>query len=285
MKWTEPAYAKLNLTLDILGKLENGYHSLSMVMQSVSLCDQVTLIRGEGVSGLQVACGSGAPSGPENIVWRAAQSFFDYCDIQDQDALFQIEKHIPSQAGMGGGSSDGAAALRLLNRAYGTGLSPEVLRQIGAGVGADVPFCVTGGTMQAQGIGEKLTPLAPLPDCTLLLCKPQVGVSTPQAFRESDRAPAVPPKTPAMAAALASGELSQVAACLGNRFQEILPLPEIEEIAAAMRFGGALGACMTGSGSAVFGIFTEESAAQNTGEALRKWGQVWLARPVPQWEI
>ena len=285
MKWTEPAYAKLNLTLDILGKLENGYHSLSMVMQSVSLCDQVTLMRGEGVSDLQVACGGGAPSGPENIVWRAAQSFFDYCDIQDQDALFQIEKHIPSQAGMGGGSSDGAAALRLLNRAYGTGLSPEVLRQIGAGVGADVPFCVTGGTMQAQGIGEKLTPLAPLPDCTLLLCKPPVGVSTPQAFRESDRAPAVPPKTPAMAAALASGELSQVAACLGNRFQEILPLPEIEEIAAEMRFGGALGACMTGSGSAVFGIFTEESAAQNTGEALRKWGQVWLARPVPQWEI
>mgnify|MGYP001623025624 CR=1 FL=1 len=285
MKWTEPAYAKLNLTLDILGKLENGYHSLSMVMQSVSLCDQVTLIRGEGVSGLQVACGSGAPSGPENIVWRAAQSFFDYCGIQDRDALFQIEKRIPSQAGMGGGSSDGAAALRLLNRAYGTGLSPETLRQIGAGVGADVPFCVTGGTMQAQGIGERLTPLAPLPDCTLLLCKPPVGVSTPQAFRESDRAPAVPPKTPAMAAALASGELSQVAACLGNRFQEILPLPEIEEIAAAMRFGGALGACMTGSGSAVFGIFTEESAAQNTGEALRKWGQVWLARPVPQWEI
>lgn len=285
MKWTEPAYAKLNLTLDILGKLENGYHSLSMVMQSVSLCDQVTLIRGEGVSDLQVACGGGAPSGPENIVWRAAQSFFDYCDIQDQDALFQIEKHIPSQAGMGGGSSDGAAALRLLNRAYNTGLSPEELRQIGAGVGADVPFCVTGGTMQAQGIGEKLTPLAPLPDCILLLCKPPVGVSTPQAFRESDRAPAVPPKTPAMAAALASGELSQVAACLGNRFQEILPLPEIEEIVTAMRSGGALGACMTGSGSAVFGIFTEESAARNTGESLRKWGQVWLARPVPQWEI
>lgn len=285
MKWTEPAYAKLNLTLDILGKLENGYHSLSMVMQSVSLCDTVTLIRGEEVSGLQVACGNGAPSGPENIVWRAAQSFFDYCDIQDQDALFQIEKHIPSQAGMGGGSSDGAAALRLLNRAYNTGLSPEELRQIGAGVGADVPFCVTGGTMQAQGIGEKLTPLAPLPDCILLLCKPPVGVSTPQAFRESDRAPAVPPKTPAMAAALASGELSQVAACLGNRFQEILPLPEIEEIVTAMRSGGALGACMTGSGSAVFGIFTEESAARNTGESLRKWGQVWLARPVPQWEI
>lgn len=285
MKWTEPAYAKLNLTLDILGKLENGYHSLSMVMQSVSLCDTVTLIRGEGVSGLQVACGSGAPSGPENIVWRAAQSFFDYCGIQDRDALFQIEKHIPSQAGMGGGSSDGAAALRLLNRAYNTGLSPEELRQIGAGVGADVPFCVTGGTMQAQGIGEKLTPLAPLPDCTLLLCKPPVGVSTPQAFRESDRAPAVPPKTPAMAAALASGELSQVAACLGNRFQEILPLPEIEEIVTVMRSGGALGACMTGSGSAVFGIFTEESAARNTGEALRKWGQVWLARPVPQWEF
>lgn len=285
MKWTEPAYAKLNLTLDILGKLENGYHSLSMVMQSVSLCDTVTLIRGEEVSSLQVACGNGAPSGPENIVWRAAQSFFDYCGIQDRDALFQIEKHIPSQAGMGGGSSDGAAALRLLNRAYNTGLSPEELRQIGAGVGADVPFCVTGGTMQAQGIGEKLTPLAPLPDCILLLCKPPVGVSTPQAFRESDRAPAVPPKTPAMAAALASGELSQVADCLGNRFQEILPLPEIEEIADAMRSGGALGACMTGSGSAVFGIFTEESAAQNTGEALRKWGQVWLARPVPQWEI
>ena len=285
MKWTEPAYAKLNLTLDILGKLENGYHSLSMVMQSVSLCDQVTLMRGEGISGLQVACGNGAPSGPENIVWRAAQSFFDYCDIQDQDALFQIEKHIPSQAGMGGGSSDAAAALRLLNRAYGKGLTADELRSLGSRIGADVPFCITGGTMQAEGIGEILTPVAELPNCWILLCKPPIGVSTPQAFKESDNAPAVPPKTPDMVQALETGSLEKIAAALGNRFQEILQIPQIRGIIRNMEENGALGACMTGSGSVVFGIFCEKEKAEQAANRLKGLGNCYVVQPISEYSL
>lgn len=281
MKWKEPAYAKINLTLDILGKLPNGYHSLATVMQSVSLCDTVCLSREEGTTGIRVDCGGSAPSGPDNIVWKAAKAFFDYCGIENQGVAFQIEKRIPSQAGMGGGSSDGAAALRLLNRAFQTKLSAQALRELGAGVGADVPFCVTGGTMKAEGFGEILTPAPAIPSCTILLCKPPIGVSTPQAFRASDSAPAVPPKTPAMLSALESGNLEQVASCLNNRFEDILRLPEITEITRRMKAGGALGACMTGSGSVVFGLFREENAAQKAGETLQELGQVFLAHPVP----
>lgn len=282
MKWTEPAYAKINLTLDILGRLENGYHSLSTVMQSVSLCDQVTMTR-EQEGGILVDCGGKAPSGPDNIVWKAARIFFDFCGIpeSEQHVRFLVEKNIPSQAGMGGGSSDGAAALRLLNRTYETGLSVETLRQLGSRVGADVPFCITGGTLEAAGFGEVLTPAPAMPDCGLLLCKPPIGVSTPEAFRQSDRAPAVPPKTPDMLAALHSGELNRIAACLNNRFEDILQLPEIEEIIARMKANGALNAIMTGSGSTVFGLYATEEKARKAALSLTGLGQIFVAVPVP----
>ena len=135
--------------------------------------------------------------------------------------------------------------------------------------------------MKAEGFGEILTPAPAMPPCTVLLCKPPIGVSTPQAFRASDSAPAVPPKTPAMLSALESGSLEQVAYCLNNRFEDILRLPEITEITRRMKAGGALGACMTGSGSVVFGLFCEENAAQKAGERLQELGQVFLAHPVP----
>ena len=282
MQWTEPAYAKLNLTLDILGRLPNGYHSLAMVMQSVSLKDDVTLTLGEPGTGIRVECGEGAPSGKENIVWKAADAFFRYCDRKAEDVCFHIEKHTPSQAGMGGGSSDAAAALRLLNCAFHAGLTAQELRSIGAGVGADVPFCITGGTMQAEGIGEVLTPVTPLPSCGILLCKPPVGVSTPEAFRLSDSAPAAAPHTPAMVQALASGDLSTIAGCLHNRFQEILQIPQITAIIDAMKREKALGACMTGSGSVVFGIFPSEEQAQQSAKAVSAMGQVFVVHPVEE---
>ena len=182
---------------------------------------------------------------------------------------------------MGGGSSDGAAALRLLNRTYETGLSVETLRQLGSRVGADVPFCITGGTLEAAGFGEVLTPAPAMPDCGLLLCKPPIGVSTPEAFRQSDRAPAVPPKTPDMLAALHSGELNRIAACLNNRFEDILQLPEIEEIIARMKANGALNAIMTGSGSTVFGLYATEEKARKAALSLTGLGQIFVAVPVP----
>lgn len=285
MKWTEPAYAKLNLTLDILGRLPNGYHSLAMVMQSVSLYDTVTLTLAEPGAGIQVECGEGAPSGKDNIVWKAADAFFRYWGRKPEDVCFHIEKHTPSQAGMGGGSSDAAAALRLLNRAFRAGLTAQELRTIGAGVGADVPFCITGGTMQAEGIGEVLTPVMSLPSCGILLCKPPVGVSTPEAFRLSDSAPAVPPRTPAMVQALETGTLSTIAGCLYNRFQEILQIPQITDIVDAMKKENALGACMTGSGSVVFGLFPSEEEAQQAAKAVSGLGQVFVVHPVEEQKI
>lgn len=280
MEWKDCAYAKINLTLDILGKLPNGYHSLSMVMQSVSLHDDVTLRIDSEKPGIRVDCGGGAPSGPENIVWKAARAFFDSCGITDYGVSFTVIKRTPSQAGMGGGSSDAAAALRLLNRAFGTGLSARELRALGAKVGADVPFCITGGTMKAGGIGELLTPAAPLPACSILLCKPAIGISTPQAFRQADSAPAVPEKTPAMLRALETGRLEMVAGCLGNRFQEILHIPEIREITAGMKQLGALGACMTGSGSVVFGLFRQEEEAQKAAKTICRMGDTWVVSPM-----
>ena len=285
MKWTEPAYAKLNLTLDILSRLPNGYHSLAMVMQSVSLHDTVILTLAEPGAGIRVECGEGAPTGKENIVWKAADAFFRYCGRKTEDVCFHIEKHTPSQAGMGGGSSDAAAALRLLNRVFHAGLTVQELRTIGAGVGADVPFCITGGTMQAEGIGEVLTPVTPLPSCGILLCKPPIGVSTPEAFRLSDSAPAVEPHTPAMVQALATGHLPIIARCLHNRFQEILQLPQITAIVDAMKKENALGACMTGSGSVVFGLFPSEKEAQQAAKAVSPMGQVFVAHPIEEEKI
>lgn len=285
MEWTEPAYAKINLTLDILGKLPNGYHSLSMVMQSVSLHDDVTLRMEPENPGIRVDCGEAAPSGPDNIVWKAARAFFDSCGISAYGVSFTVTKRTPSQAGMGGGSSDAAAALRLLNRAFQTRLTARELRALGARIGADVPFCITGGTMKAEGIGERLTPAAPLPRCSILLCKPPIGVSTPQAFRQADSSPAAPEKTPAMLRALETGRLEMVAGCLGNRFQEILHIPEIREITTGMKQLGALGACMTGSGSVVFGLFRQEEEARDAGEKIRRMGDTWVVSPMGEMSL
>ena len=274
MKWTEPAYAKLNLTLDILGKLENGYHSLSMVMQSVSLCDQVTLIRGEGVSGLQVACGSGAPSGPENIVWRAAQSFFDYCGIQDRDALFQIEKRIPSQAGMGGGSADAAGVLVGLNTLYKAGLSTEALQEIGETIGADVPYCIVGGTALVEGIGDLVTPLAPMKGGAFAVLKPSWGISTVEAYQAYDRNPCPNhPDTEALAQDLAAGNLQNLAPNMANVLEQASGhLDEIEALRQLLLERGALAARMTGSGSAVYGVFPDLEQAKACADGISQPG-------------
>lgn len=155
----DAAYAKINLSLDITGRRADGYHTLRTVMQSISLCDTVTLLEGDAGK-IEVICSGGAPCGKGNTVYRAAEEFFRRTGKKGS-ASFRIEKRIPAQAGLGGGSADAAAALRLLNRRFQTGLSAENLREIGLSAGADVPFCVEGGTALAEGIGEKLTVLSP----------------------------------------------------------------------------------------------------------------------------
>lgn len=269
---TEPAFAKLNLALDITGKRADGYHLLQMVNVSVSLCDTLTFERASG--GLQVHCrtqpgAAPVPDGPENLVYRAAEAFFALTGEQDRNVRIFVEKHIPSQAGLGGGSADAAAALRGLCRLYTHPLSAQALCRAAEKLGADVPFCVQGGTALAEGIGERLMPLSPLPPCWFVVCKPPVGVDTAQAYRQADEAASLyTPHTPPVLAALREQSLRKLGAALGNTFAAALPLPQVQALEQQLRQAGALGACMTGSGSAVFGLFDRQETAVEASAAL-----------------
>lgn len=285
MSLTVPAYAKINLTLELAGRRKDGYHLLRMVMQSVSLCDKLTLSRAEG--GLRIRCGrADVPCGRDNTVFRAAEAFFVRAGLAP-GLTVKIEKKIPSQAGLGGGSADAACVLNTLNVMYRTRYSAETLREIGLLAGADVPFCVTGGTAFAEGIGEKLTPLPPLPPCHIVICKPEAGVDTKSAFACADSVKDLSsPDTDAMLAAVRSGNLRGVAEHLGNAFESVLGLPEVERIKRKMKEAGALGCCMTGSGSAVFGLFSDWAAATACKAALSwEYKECFLCRPVAESEI
>ena len=181
---TMPAHAKLNLTLDILRKRPDGYHDLRMVMQSIALHDVVTVRTETGSGEITVHTDrEDLPGGPDNIAWKAARAFYDAVGQESSGTEIVLEKHIPMQAGMAGGSADGAAVLLALQSLYAPEMPREALEQVGLQVGSDVPFCVRGGTALAEGRGEVLTDLPPLPDCWIAVCKPDFGLSTPALFR------------------------------------------------------------------------------------------------------
>ena len=275
------AHAKINLTLDIAGKRADGYHAIRSVLQSVTLCDRIFVSVGQG-KGISVSCDRPeVPCGDENTVRRAAQAFFATTGIENPGVSFLIEKRIPWQAGLGGGSADAAAALRLLNEALGAGLGETELRELGLSVGADVPFCVVGGTALAEGVGETLTRLAPFPSCSVVVCKPAAGSGTREAYEALDRLGAGPTDfTGPMLRALEGGEFSGAAACAGNVFERAVRLPEVGDIKRRMLSSGAAAACMTGSGSAVFGLFGDEEKARECSSALSKeYWDVFLCRP------
>ena len=256
------AYAKINLMLDICGRLPNGYHDLSMVMQSVSLCDVLTA---ETASAVELFCANPEmPTGEKSLVRRAANAFFDATG-RTGGVRFTIDSRIPMQAGLGGGSADCAAALRALDTLYKTHLTDAELCAIGVKLGADVPFCLCGGTQFAQGIGERLRPLTPLSDGAILLIKPPVGASTAEQFARSDAIAVPHPSADRMMDALDRG-LPAVADALGNSFEAVIGLPEIPVRKAALMRFGARGACMTGSGSTVFGLFDTEADAQSAAD-------------------
>lgn len=269
----EKAYAKLNLTLDVLGKREDGYHELSMVMETVDLHDTLRFSRtGEGVRALSDL--GFLPRDQNNLAAKAALCFARATGIQVEPLTIEIEKHIPVCAGTAGGSSDAAAVLRYLNRATGAGLSEEALREIGQSVGSDVPYCVTGGTALAQGRGERLTALSALPPCWFVLCKPPFSISTPALFAEIDRHKLRRhPDTQGVLAALEAGDLAGVARRLYNVFEDVLTERQaktVREIKAALISAGALGAVMTGTGSTVYGLFDSESMARQTVALLKE---------------
>lgn len=276
MSCVEKAYAKVNLTLAVGEKRPDGYHEVVSVMQRVSLCD--TLTAEQTREGITLTCSDPAlPSGEENLAHRAASLFFRETGIAGGAAL-TLEKRIPSQAGLGGGSSDAASALLALRKLYAPALSDTELETMAAALGSDVPFFIRGGTQLATGRGEVLSPLPPLTDGWFVIVKPAESFSTPAMYRRLDNLPpaCTPPLPP-----LQDG-LPALAAGLFNRFEAAIPAGStVWDIKARLAAYGALASLLSGSGSAVFGLFDTETAARAAVEALRPaWPETFLARPV-----
>ena len=280
---TQNAYAKINLYLDVTGRRPDGYHDLLSVMQSVSLCDKVTVMRTEE-TGIAVTCDDPAvPTDGKNIVVKCADAFFRRFGIGNPDIRIDIQKRIPSSAGLAGGSSDGAAVLRLLNELYGNPADTELLCVIGASVGADIPFCLIGGTCVCRGIGEILEPVPiPVPDYELLIAFPGEGVSTPAAFRLLDETPFTGSK-PSHEAVLDDLRTGKLPRSLYNAFERAI-LPVHPGASALRKEIGKLGAeavLMSGSGPSVFGLFSSAESRDRAAAELSKSGyRVHICRPV-----
>lgn len=284
MKVNVDAPAKINLFLDIRGKRSDGYHIVSMVMQSISLCDEITVSRTDD-GDIKIVCSDeNIPLDETNTVYKAVELFFKETEKENKGIEIKIKKNIPTEAGLGGGSTDAAAVLHALNKLYDTELSRKELAEIGAEIGADVPFCVYGGTMSASGIGTILSPLPDLPECYLVIVKPNIGVCTKDAYEKSDS-----PEFSAIKGmdkiteSICEANIKSVAKHLYNKFEVVMALPEVEKIKQIMLDCGALGATMTGSGSAVFGIFDNDNMRDDCAKRLDDdYEYVYKAEPVSE---
>ena len=263
------APAKINLCLNLTGIAQNGYHLIDTIMQSVSLCDFVTIER-TAKNKIEIACSnSTAPADESNIAYKAMAAFFEYTGIHAVGLKIYIEKNIPAQAGLGGGSADGAAVLRGLNELFSTALDDKSLCRIGLKIGADLPFCIVGGCARATGIGEVMHRLPTLPNCKIVIAKPSFGVSTIQAYKAYDdfigEMSAV--DTDGMQRALEQGSLEDVAARMQNVFEGVTA-GETDAIKNQLYKHGAVGAVLSGSGSAVAGIFMPDADVSKCLESL-----------------
>lgn len=280
----EPAYAKVNLTLDVLGKRPDGYHDLRSIMQTISLRDDIEIDVGTGKPWVLRCDKEGIPCDERNLAWKAAKL---YCDTmgKDPDGLeIRITKRIPSQAGLGGGSADAAAVLRALNRHYGEPLSILALAELGTQVGSDVPFCVVGGTVMCEGRGERMRKLPDMPDCIFVVVKPDFSISTPELYRVIDeREIAKRPDHQAMESGLLAGDLSKVAQNVCNVFDPVVTEehPELNYLKSIFYNYGSIGHQMTGSGSAVYCMVSEFEIAAVICNMLREnYPNVFIAKPV-----
>lgn len=280
----ERAYAKLNISLDIVGKRPDGYHDMVMVMQSVSLCDELCIRLNDTGELSAVSDLHFIPNDERNLAVRAARQFLDAAGEPGQGVEISMKKRIPVGAGMAGGSADAAAVLRSMNRLYGGRFSTAELEEIAAGIGSDVVFCVAGGTALAQGRGELLTRLPDMPECYFVICKPGFSISTPELFRSIDSAPLRHhPDTAGILESLDRGELEGICRRLYNVFEDVSDrrIKTVGEIKSRLLDCGAAGAVMTGTGSAVFGIFTDAATARKAQSALlREYRFCCVAEPV-----
>lgn len=269
----EKAYAKINISLDVTGKRPDGYHDMVMVMQTVTLCDDISVTLTPNEPSAASCNLHFVPGDERNLAVKAANIFFAAAGIENTGAFITMEKRIPVGAGMAGGSSDAAAVLRALNRLCGTGFDARRLEEIAAQVGSDVAFCVSGGTRLATGRGEVLSPLPPLPDCHIVICKPDYSISTPELFRKLDSVKLrCHPDTSGICDALSEGDLGKLSRRMYNVFEDVPDRRHstIVEIKSRLLDTGALGAIMTGTGSAVFGIYADAESAENAYNSLKE---------------
>lgn len=280
----ESAFAKLNLTLDVLGRREDGYHDLRSVMQTISIRDDVEIDVGTGKPWKLLCSAEGIPTDECNLAWKAAKVYCEALHKDPEGLEIRILKRIPSGAGMGGGSADAAAVLRALNRHYGSPLSIGALAELGAEVGSDVPFCTICGTAMVEGRGERVRKLPDLPDCVFVICKPDFSVSTPKLYQKIDTvAIAQRPDNRAMESALLAGDLGAVAENVWNVFDPIVTSDHLElnYIKSICNSYGALAQQMTGSGSAVFAIMPSfEYGAVVCNMLKDNYPQIFMAKPV-----
>ena len=266
------ALAKINLGLDVLGKQENGYHTVRMVMQTIYLYDEVRLNRKKEPGVELVTNLPYLPTGEGNIAYKAAKLLQDEFAIKE-GVRISLKKHIPVAAGLAGGSSNAAAVLFGMNRMFGLHLSQQELMDRGVKLGADVPYCIMRGTVLAEGIGEKLSVLPAMPKCTVLIAKPPVSVSTKVVYEALDaKEIAEHPDIDGIIEGLEKHSLKQVAACMGNVLEDVtIPMhPVIEQIKREMKDAGALNAMMSGSGPTVFGLFESRAAAREAQRRIRE---------------
>ena len=267
------ALAKINLGLDVLRRREDGYHEVKMIMQTIGLHDDLE-IRKTKTPGIQVKTNLYyLPTNENNLVYKAAKLLMDEFHIQDGVSI-QLKKRIPVAAGMAGGSSDGAAVLWGINQMYGLGLSMQALMERGVRLGADVPYCIQRGTALAEGIGEKLSVLPPMPKCTILIAKPGISVSTKFVYENlhaNDLKPEQHPDVDSMIEAMRQKDLGLLCSRMGNVLETVtIPAyPVINEIKRTMMDNGAIGSMMSGSGPTVFGIFDSPVAAKQAMKAVR----------------
>lgn len=284
MEITLRAYGKVNLGLDVLRKLENGYHEVKMIMQTVDLYDLLTFEKMDG-AGVDIhSSRPDLPVGEDNIIYKACKLMTSKYEIKG-GVKVTLEKNIPVAAGMAGGSTDAAAALIAMNSLYDLGLTQTKLMELGVEIGADVPYCVMQGTALSEGIGEKLTALAPMPECTMVIAKPPVGVSTKWVYQNLKVSQlSSHPDIDGMAEALENGDLGGITDRMANVL-ETVTIPahmEIGQIKDMMLENGAMNSLMSGSGPTVFGIYDDADAAEKTAEKLKESGlveQVYVTLP------
>ena len=277
MKLTKKAYAKLNLSLDVSEKLKNGYHNIESIFQSVSLFDEVSVELTEG--GIEVLCNNATLSGENNICYFAAKTFFEKANV-GMGAKITINKGIPLAAGLGGGSADAAAVLLILNEMLNYPLSHTQLLELGLTLGADVPFCIVGGTMYVGGVGEILKSTMPLPQCDIIIIKNDQKPSTKELYARLDSKETVPhPDINKMLLALEMGDLELLGKRAENSFSAVWG-ESVNKVKSDLESFGALGTELSGSGPSVFGIFSSGDGEKVYKELKNKYKEIYLCTPV-----